>query len=164
MNHWERRRRRWRIQRSSADLASGRRPQGEAVTLNNIGVVYQSLGETQKALEKHNEALPIRPAVGDRSGEAHTLNNIGVVYRSLGETQKALEKYNEALPLRRAVGDRNGEAVTLLGIARVEQKRGNLTQARQTVEQAIGIDRIPAHEYRRPGASRFLFCLPTGVL
>ena len=25
---------------------------GEAITLNNIGVVYRSLGETQKALEK----------------------------------------------------------------------------------------------------------------
>ena len=93
----------------------------------------------QKALEKYNEALPIRRAVGDRRGEAVTLNNIGVVYGSLGEMQKALEKYNEALPLRRDVGDRNGEAATLLGIARVEQKRGNLTQARQTIEQAIGM-------------------------
>ena len=102
-------------------------------------MVYRSLGETQKALEKYNEALPILRAVGDRSGEAATLNNIGLVYQSLGETQKALEKYNEALPLRREVGDRNGEATTLLGIARVEQKRGNLTQARQTIEQAIGM-------------------------
>ena len=35
------------------------------------------LGEMQKALEKYNEALPLRRAVGDRSGEAITLNNIG---------------------------------------------------------------------------------------
>ena len=55
------------------------------------------LGETQKALEKFNEALPIRQAVGDRRGEATTLNNIGAVYDALGETQKALEKFNEAL-------------------------------------------------------------------
>ena len=32
---------------------------GEAETLNNIGEVYWSLGEMQKALEKYNEALPI---------------------------------------------------------------------------------------------------------
>jgi hypothetical protein len=70
---------------------------GEAQTLNNIGLVYRSLGDTQKALEKYNEALPLRRAVGDRGGEAITLNNIGLVYRSLGEMQKALEKYNEAL-------------------------------------------------------------------
>ena len=32
---------------------------GRLITLNNIGVVHRSLGETQKALEKYNEALPI---------------------------------------------------------------------------------------------------------
>ncbi|HEY9431184.1 MAG TPA: tetratricopeptide repeat protein, partial [Blastocatellia bacterium] len=89
---------------------------GEANTLNNIGAVYDALGERQKALEKFNEALPIWRAVGDCRGEATTLSNIGMVYRSLGETRKALEKYNEALPIRREVGDRNGEAVTLNNI------------------------------------------------
>ena len=54
-----------------------------------------------KAMEKFNEALPIRRALGDRSGEAATLHNIGLVYDSLGETQKAVEKHNEALPLFR---------------------------------------------------------------
>ena len=41
-------------------------------TLNNIGAVYHSLGETQKALEKYNEALLIRRAVGDRRKRRHT--------------------------------------------------------------------------------------------
>ena len=81
---------------------------GEALTLNNIGAVYNSLGEMRKALEKFNEALPILRAIGDRSLEATTLNNIGVAYDSLGEMQKALEAHNEALPIRRAVGDRSG--------------------------------------------------------
>ena len=63
-------------------------------------MVYWSLGEMQKALEKFNEALPIRRAIGDRKGEAITLNSIGVVYQSTGEMQKALEKYNEILPIQ----------------------------------------------------------------
>ena len=41
---------------------------GEAQTLNNIGNVYRSLGEMRKALEKYNEALPLRRAVGDPAG------------------------------------------------------------------------------------------------
>ncbi|HEU0175852.1 MAG TPA: CHAT domain-containing protein, partial [Blastocatellia bacterium] len=90
-------------------------------------------------LEKLNEALSLRRAVGDRRGEGQTLNSIGAVYRALGETGKALEKYNEALPLFQFIGERNGEAVALLGIARVEQQRGNLTQARQTIEEAVGM-------------------------
>ena len=111
----------------------------EANALNNIGAVYRSLGETQKALEKYNESLQIIRRVGDRRGEAITLHNIGLVYESLGETQKALDHYSEALSLMRAVGARDGEATTLLVVARAEQKRGNLTQARQTVEQAVGL-------------------------
>ena len=42
----------------------------------------------QKALEKYNEALPLRRVVGDRIGEAMTLNNIGVIHNALGEAQK----------------------------------------------------------------------------
>jgi CHAT domain-containing protein/predicted negative regulator of RcsB-dependent stress response len=110
---------------------------GEAVTLNNIGLVYRSLGEMQKALEKYNEALPLRRATGDRSGEAQTLSNIGAVYWSLGETQKALEKYNEALPIRRAVGDRRGEAVTLNNIGLVYRSLGETRKALEKHNEAL---------------------------
>src|SRR6266511_3393455 len=114
---------------------------GEAQTLNNIGVVYASLGEMQKALEKYNEALPIRRAIGDRSGEAETLSNIGVVYRWLGEMQKALEKYNEALPIWRAVGDRSGEAVTLSNIGLVYNSLGETQKALEKYNEALPIRR-----------------------
>ncbi|HEU0185520.1 MAG TPA: CHAT domain-containing protein, partial [Blastocatellia bacterium] len=103
----------------------------------NIGAVYRSLGETQKALEKYNEALPLMRAVGDRRGEATTLNNIGRVYYALGETRKALEKYNEALPLRRAVGDRRGEATTLNNIGRVYYALGETQKALEKYNEAL---------------------------
>ncbi len=70
----------------------------EATTLNNIGLVYDALGEKQKALDYLQQALPLRRAVGARAGEAATLNNIGGVYDALGEKQKALDYYQQALP------------------------------------------------------------------
>jgi CHAT domain-containing protein/Tfp pilus assembly protein PilF len=109
----------------------------EAGTLNNIGLVYWSLGDTQKALEKYNEALPIFQAVGDRSDEAVTLTNIGLVYRSLGDMQKALDKYNEALPLRRAIGDRRGEAIILTNIGTVYQSLGEMQKALDKYNEAL---------------------------
>jgi len=72
----------------------------EATTLNDIGQVYNSLGEGQKALDFYDQALPLERAVGDHSGEAATLNNIGMVYDLLWEKQKALDYYNKALPAR----------------------------------------------------------------
>src|SRR6266511_3442007 len=114
---------------------------GEAQTLNNIGVVDWSLGEMQKALEKYNEALPIRRAVGDRRGEAETLNNIGAVYNSLGETQKALDEFNESLPIRREVGDRRGEAVTLNNIGHVYYSLGETRKALEKYNESLPIKR-----------------------
>ncbi|HKQ92607.1 MAG TPA: tetratricopeptide repeat protein, partial [Blastocatellia bacterium] len=114
---------------------------GEAVTLNNIGLVYWSLGEMQKALEKFNESLPISRALGDRSEEATTLNNIGEVYRSLGEVQKALEKLNESLPIYRTVGDRSGEATTLNNIGLVYQSLGEPQKALEKLDESLPIYR-----------------------
>ncbi|NJR57026.1 MAG: tetratricopeptide repeat-containing protein [Acaryochloris sp. CRU_2_0] len=45
---------------------------GEANTLGIIGLAYQTLGESQKALKYLNQALLIRRAVGDRAREATT--------------------------------------------------------------------------------------------
>jgi tetratricopeptide (TPR) repeat protein len=41
---------------------------GEAATLNNIGLVYNSISQPQEALKYYNQALPIRREVGDRAG------------------------------------------------------------------------------------------------
>jgi CHAT domain-containing protein/tetratricopeptide (TPR) repeat protein len=114
---------------------------GEALTLNNIGLIYRLLGETQKALEKYNEALPIWRAVGDRIGEAVTFNNIGAVYQSVGETRKALEKYNESLLLSRAVGDRNGEAATLNNIGVAYDILGETQKALEKFNESLPIRR-----------------------
>jgi CHAT domain-containing protein/Flp pilus assembly protein TadD len=110
---------------------------GEATTLNNIGTVYNDLGEKQQALDHFNEALTLDRAVGYRGGEATTLNNIGLVHSSLGEKQKALDHFNEALTLDRAVGDRGGEATTLNNIGYVYSSLGEKQQALDYYNQAL---------------------------
>jgi CHAT domain-containing protein/tetratricopeptide (TPR) repeat protein len=114
---------------------------GEAATLNNIGHVYDALGEKQKALDYYQQALPLRRAVGDRAGEATTLNNIGVVYDALGEKQKALDHYQQSLPLSRAVGDRSQEATTLNNIGRVYSALGEKQKALDYYQQSLPLSR-----------------------
>jgi CHAT domain-containing protein/tetratricopeptide (TPR) repeat protein len=114
---------------------------GEATTLNNVGFVYNSLGEKQQALDYYNQALPLVRAVGDKGGEAATLNNIGSVYHSLGERQQALDYYNQALPLVRAVGDKGGEAATLNNIGLVYDSLGERQQALDYYNQALPLVR-----------------------
>jgi CHAT domain-containing protein/tetratricopeptide (TPR) repeat protein len=97
--------------------------------LNNIGIVYDNLGEHQKAIDFYKQALPILRAVGDRGGEGTTLHNIGLVHRSLGEPQKALDYLGQGLTLRRSVGDRAGEAQTLDSIGAVYNLLGEKQKA-----------------------------------
>jgi CHAT domain-containing protein/Tfp pilus assembly protein PilF len=111
----------------------------EAITLNNIGFVYYSLGENQEALKYFNQALPIRRAVQDWAGEARTLNNIGLVYNSLGGKQEALKYFEKALPIRRAVQDWRGEAITLNNLGGVYDSLGEKQEALKYYNQALPI-------------------------
>ena len=77
--------------------------------LNNIGGVYNGLGDRQQALTYYQQALAITEEVGDRAGLATTLNNIGGVYNGLGDRQQALTYYQQALAIQEEVGDRAGE-------------------------------------------------------
>jgi CHAT domain-containing protein len=87
---------------------------GEATTVNNIGGVYDDLGEKQKALDYYQQALSLRRAVGAaegtqsaRYGEATTLSNIGLVYRDQGKPEVAIDSWEKSanliLELRRGV-------------------------------------------------------------
>ncbi|NJO47537.1 MAG: CHAT domain-containing protein, partial [Oscillatoriales cyanobacterium RM2_1_1] len=68
-------------------------------TLNNIGRVYDALGEPQKALEFYNQALPLFRAVGDRAGEATTLNNTAFLEKGRGNLELALKNIEAAVSI-----------------------------------------------------------------
>jgi CHAT domain-containing protein/Tfp pilus assembly protein PilF len=108
-----------------------------AVDLNNIGFLYDVLGQKQKALEYYEKALPILREVGNRSGEAATLNNIGRVYDALDQKQKALEYYEKSLPILREVGDRSGEATILNNIGAVCNSIGQKQKALEYYDEKI---------------------------
>jgi tetratricopeptide (TPR) repeat protein len=113
----------------------------EASFLNDLGLLYQDLGDNQQALSYFHQALPLRRQVGDRKSEATTLNNIGGVYANLGDNQQALSYFQQALPLRRQVGDRKGEATTLNNIGGVYANLGDNQQALSYYQQALPLFR-----------------------
>jgi tetratricopeptide (TPR) repeat protein len=118
-----------------------------AALLNNIGLVYDKLGQRERALQYYERTLPIRREVGDRSGEGVALNNIGAVYDKLGQREKALQYYERALPIRREVGDRSGEAATLSNIGFVYDSLGRREKALQYYERALLIQQEVGDRY-----------------
>ena len=114
---------------------------GEAMTLTNMGTVYNSLSDPQKALDHLDQALTVWRAIGDRHLEAITLTINGSAYYALGEPQKALESYGLALPVMRAVGDQSGEAGTFTEVGTVYRLIGEPQKALDHYAHALPLFR-----------------------
>ena len=124
-----------RLMREAGDRRS------EAMTLTNMGSIYNLLDEPQKALDHLNQALTVWRTIGDRhlEGITHTIN--GTVYYALGQPQKALESFTLALPVMRAVGDQSGEAGTFTQIGTVYRLTGEPQKALDHFSQALALFR-----------------------
>ncbi|NET43069.1 tetratricopeptide repeat protein [Okeania sp. SIO2B3] len=110
-----------------------------AITINNIGVVYNALEEKQTALDYFNQCLNLFKKMKSVLGEAMTLNNIGLVYDALGKKQTALDYFNQSLDLSKKIQDRESIANTLYNLAVLKYKQGNLNEALTKIESAIKI-------------------------
>ena len=77
---------------------------GRAV--NNIGVIYWSLGDYKQVLDYWLHALAIREAINDDNGVAGSLNNIGQVYFHLGNNEGAIRYFEQALAISTKTGNR----------------------------------------------------------
>ena len=74
--------------------------EGEAADYGNLGTVFQSLGQYDKAKEYLEKALAIRIQIGDKKGEASSYGNLGTVFQSLGQYDKAKEYLEKALAIQ----------------------------------------------------------------
>jgi tetratricopeptide (TPR) repeat protein len=77
------------------------RPEGMAVDLGNIGIVYNSRGALDSALVYYRESLALNRQLDQPEGMAEQLGNIGVVYGMRGALDSALVYYRQALALSR---------------------------------------------------------------
>ncbi|MEU7756549.1 tetratricopeptide repeat protein, partial [Micromonospora sp. NPDC049171] len=95
---------------------------GEATTLNNIGHVYDGLGDRQQALDHYHQALPMTQEVGNRAGEATARYNIAMIHRAGGDLDQAIRELEHVVDLDREVDDPDLEADTAL-LEQLRQQR-----------------------------------------
>ncbi len=81
--------------------------------LAGIGYVYEQLGETEKALAYHAQAIAIFQKLGNRWGEAEVQMDAGREHFSLGDLQQALSSYTRAFALFRQLEMPRYQAQTL---------------------------------------------------
>ena len=88
------------------------------MALTNLAVLYEQLGQNQKALEYYRQALSGQSAL-EPSEHGQLLSNAGTLYRRLGDAVKALEAYREAQQLfaREHLSDSEIHVLQNVGIA-----------------------------------------------
>ncbi|MFX1475808.1 MAG: tetratricopeptide repeat protein [Promethearchaeota archaeon] len=114
-------------------------PLMEAITLDDMGLVYLEWGKLEEAQEHFEQALPLRRQAGDRRGESTTIHNRGRLYLAKQQYQKALEFFEQALKVRKKHGSRLEQGVTLSYIGRTYREWGKLKKATKPYKQALKI-------------------------
>src|SRR5436190_3018243 len=121
--------------------AIGDRTKDVAETLNNMAVVYGSMGFLQESIKFHQEALPLRRASGDRPGIASTLNSLGLSFISTGDLEKASDYCNQALAIFRELDDRVGLANGFNSLGGINLTLGDYRKALEYFGQALEMRR-----------------------
>ena len=117
-------------------------------------MVYQSLGDYQKALDYYQQTLVIYTkfsngdihnignyiGVGNSfSNIGNSLANIGNVHLLLGDYSKALDYHQQALVILRYIGDKNGQSKVLNGFGIVYENLGDYPKALDYYQQVLVI-------------------------
>lgn len=76
---------------------------GQAVTLHNIGLVYNNRGKYEQALDHYQQSLAISLDIGDRAGQGRTLANIGLVYKNQGNTAQAIDLLKQGIEVKESI-------------------------------------------------------------
>jgi tetratricopeptide (TPR) repeat protein len=105
--------------------------QGEAYSLNNLGLAYDGLEQYQRAIDFYEQSLAIDREIGDRQGEVYALNNLGNTYKNLNQYQQAINYHEQSLAIAREIGDLQEEIKVLNNLGETYE---NLVQYRQAID------------------------------
>ena len=110
--------------------------QEKARILTVLGYSQQWLGDRDRALTLHEDALNLAREDSDRQCEAANLNHLSRLYLSQGDFARAIDLGQRALLLVRQIGDRVGEvnAIANLGYAEVRRSQQQEHVALEEIE------------------------------
>jgi tetratricopeptide (TPR) repeat protein len=104
-----------------------------------LGRLYFSVSDYQKALFHFENSLKINQEIGDRAGEGTTLNNISQIYDARGDYQTALHYLERSLKIVEEIDDINGKALLLANIGHLRTIKGDFKNALKDYEKSYKI-------------------------
>ncbi len=119
---------------------SGTNQKYEANAYNNLGILYQTRGDLDKAIEFYEKSLVINLELGSKQGKIRNYGNLGEVYRIRGDLDKAVKFYEKSLTINLELGRKEGIANNYANLGIVYQTRGDLDKAVEFYEKSLVIN------------------------
>jgi CHAT domain-containing protein/Tfp pilus assembly protein PilF len=143
-------------------LAHANGVEEETTGLNNLCVIYRSLGDWEKARSLCLRALDLTRKLRDPIKEARTLNNLGVLAKRQLRMEEALALYEQSLELARRSGDVEAQRTALNNLGffylhlnqlekALERCRESLALSGESREAEIDSRHVLGTLYRRQG-------------
>ncbi len=112
---------------------------GEARAMTGMGIVYQSRGEFDRAMQFHQWALPLYRQFDNSVGESRALNDLGITCLESGDYDKSFEYLTAALAIREQLEMRQALAGSLLELGRLHIRTGKHEKALEFLHRALQI-------------------------
>jgi DNA-binding SARP family transcriptional activator len=112
---------------------------GLASALNNGGMAYIMLGDSQRGRTNCQQALAIHEELGNLNGQANAWHGLGNAEHRLGNLARAAGCYRHAFRIFRELGKRHSEAGTLADLGDALDAAGDPQGACDVWQQALDI-------------------------
>lgn len=112
----------------------------QAAAYGNLGIVYMTRDDLDKAEEMYRKSLDINESLGRKEGIAYQYCNHGNVYLKRGDLDKAEEMYLKALAIDESLGCKEGMASDYGNLGNVYQARNDFNKAEDMYQKALSID------------------------
>ena len=125
---------------------------GELSALNNLGNLFEILGQLQKSIHFYKQAGDICQKIGDRLAEGVILTNLGGLTTQLGQFSQAQALLEKALTIRNEIGNDEGAAVAHTDLGESHRHQGQYQHALEHFQSAIAINTRIGHDSQKGAA------------
>jgi len=108
-------------------------------TYINLGSLYDTQTDFNKALEYHLKSLKLAEEVGNTEDLGTAYNNVGLMHYQLGDYNKALVYYEKALKIKKKLNDKEGIALLYNNIAIIYYFKSDIDKCMKYFKTALKI-------------------------
>jgi class 3 adenylate cyclase/tetratricopeptide (TPR) repeat protein len=121
-------------------------PREIAVTMGNIGLVYQCMGRLREAVQAIEQQMEVSREMGDRLIMASSHSELASTCKALGEYRRALSHAVSCMEISQALNSTHDLQIALGYISDINIALGDLDEAQEYAERALEMSTGPGYE------------------